>query len=81
MAFVPRWSEPLSAMTSTRGALLSGSWLMTWPISVMNGAMPMVCGQEANTFPGAHVECGQQRRGDQHRAILRHAASGIITCM
>src|SRR5215472_5702384 len=51
MAFVPRWSEPLSTMTNTRPALLSGSALMTWPISAMNGAIPVVAGVEANTFP------------------------------
>ncbi len=38
-------------MTNTRSALEYGCWLMTWPIRAVNGAIPVVFGQEANTVP------------------------------
>ena len=33
----PRWSEPLSAMTKTRGALVYSGRTMTWAARSMNG--------------------------------------------
>ena len=38
-------------MTNTRGASLYSGRLMTWPMRSMNGAMPVVSGVAANTFP------------------------------
>ena len=51
MAAWPRWSEPLSTMTKTRGALLYPGRAMTWPARSMNGLIPVVAGVEANTCP------------------------------
>ena len=47
----PRWSEPLSTMTKTRGAFLYSGRAMTWPARSMNGLIPVVTGVEANTCP------------------------------
>ena len=51
MAAWPRWSEPLSTMTKTRGAFLYSGRAMTWPARSMNGVIPVVTGVEANTCP------------------------------
>ena len=62
MAAWPRWSEPLSTMTNTRGALVYsglGELLPDRP-GPWNGTMPVVAGVAANTVP-AYVQAGQQR--------------------
>jgi hypothetical protein len=54
MAAWPRWWEPLSAMTDTRGASLYSGRGMTWLIRSMNGVMPVVTEMAASTFPVSH---------------------------
>src|ERR1035437_5035744 len=46
MAGWARWSEPLPAMTNTRGAFVYSGRAMTRAASFMNGRMPVVTGVE-----------------------------------
>ncbi|HLQ57561.1 MAG TPA: hypothetical protein VK162_25235 [Streptosporangiaceae bacterium] len=58
---------------------------MTWPIRAVNGAIPVVFRQEANTVPGAHVQGGEQGEGalapvfvlDPHRLAGRGRSGGV----
>src|SRR5215472_3794757 len=59
----PRWSEPLSTMTNTRGAFLYSGRVMTWPARSMNGAIPVVTGGGAQHRAGGYVQSGEQREG------------------
>src|SRR5215831_282582 len=59
----PRWSEPLSTMTNTRGAFLYSGRVMTWPARSMNGAIPVVTGGGAEHRAGGYVQSGEQREG------------------
>ena len=71
----PRWSEPLSTMTNTRGAFLYSGRAMTWLTRSMNGAIPVVFGVEANTCrcarparPAARASRGARIRVRRARA-------------
>src|SRR5689334_5516333 len=79
----PRWSEPLSTMTNTRGASLYSGRRMTWPIRSMNGAMPVVAGVAANTFPVCTSSAASRARAPcrtyscSTRAGLQRAAGAV----
>src|SRR5260370_1282277 len=92
MAAWPRWSEPLSTMTNTRDASLYRGWAMTWPITSMNGAMPVLAGVAvAGICPGGTSRAASRasapwrsyscstrigRRGAQQRGAPRRPRAG-----